>query len=528
MKKTDYNYHAIVTPLREDSWQIPTKRSGVGLNLFCLAQTVENLNKKINCYEKYGLTSYLASCSTSLSNRKTFVAATAYGCENKSPWAVNGNAIAGLLILQKDGNLQVPSWSSIESPKGTKGNCKVSEYFYTLPENLYTNISPNVDSGSSENETSTLTPFKVSRDYVSSDASEGFEDWSFLDQKRPYDSLIRENIFELLEDLKGSTNMEDNQLPLEEHLFSSDINKTYANRLRLQQRIKRFYGLKPAVMKSLLTDGDLQYDQTHGVWGKLLKLEERVDVQLFRLNWVSSIAHARQILKHKHIGIINRKDRPQTMFNTSYSVASLPDSLAPSVASSDLCIKSGDLVYWRKNDIVPYTGHQIKSSMFGTNPSSSTTSNENLYKFPWFSHINASNIQPAAVNIKLEDFIPGALESGDTELTTGSLGASLPTPVFALANILGSIKISNESITVVTELDELNNHAIRTGSEANQLGSYATRPGVENTQLAKYFETHYKYTYSIRTSNSFAISYLRLPQSSIQKNEWKAFLESSI
>ena len=155
---------------------------------------------------------------------------------------------------------------------------------------------------------------------------------------------------------------------------------------------------------------------------------------------------------------------------------------------------------------MPDTGHQIKSSTFGTNPSSSTTSNENLYKFPWFSHINAS---------KLEDFIPGALESGDTELTTGSLGASLPTPVFALANILGSIKISNESITVVTntscseaklsELDELNNHAIRTGPNGYQ--------------LAKYFETHYKYTYSIRTSNSLAISYLRLPQSSIQKNE---------
>ena len=167
---------------------------------------------------------------------------------------------------------------------------------------------------------------------------------------------------------------------------------------------------------------------------------------------------------------------------------------------------------------MPDTGHQIKGSTFGSNPSSSTTSNDNFYKFPWFSHINASNIYDV-INIKLEDFIPGALESEDTGLTTGILGASLPTPVFALANILGSIKISNESITVVTELDELNNHAIRTGSEANQLGSYATRPGVENTQLAKYFETHYKYTYSIRTSNSFAISYLRLPQSSIQKNE---------
>ena len=87
----------------------------------------------------------------------------------------------------------------------TLSDSKVSEYFYTLPENFDTNISPNENSGSdnSKSEISTLTPFKVSRDYVSGDASEGFEDWSFLDQKRPYDSLIRENIFELLEDLKG-------------------------------------------------------------------------------------------------------------------------------------------------------------------------------------------------------------------------------------------------------------------------------------------------------------------------------------
>eukprot|EP01046_Picozoa_sp_COSAG06_P122788 COSAG06_NODE_70554_length_191_cov_42.673913_1_plen_37_part_01 len=35
----------------------------------------------------------------------------------------------------------------------------------------------------------------LKQEYVSSDASEGFEDWSFLDQKRPYDSLVRENIF---------------------------------------------------------------------------------------------------------------------------------------------------------------------------------------------------------------------------------------------------------------------------------------------------------------------------------------------
>jgi len=187
---------------------------------------------------------------------------------------------------------------------------------------------------------------------------------------------------------------------------------------------------------------------------------------------------------------------------------------------------------------VPDIGHQIKgvafgseafkSSTFGTNPSSSTMSNDNFYKFPWFSHINAS---------KLEDFIPGDFKSEDTGLTAVSSEASVPTSVFALANILGSIKISSELITSVTntsvtavgcklsELDELSNYATQTGSETLQPellvfeATQTLRVRERSSQLAKYFETHYKYTYSIRTSNSFAISYLRLPQSSIQKNE---------
>lgn len=38
-------------------------------------------------------------------------------------------------------------------------------------------------------------------------------------------------------------------------------------------------------------------------------------------------------------------------------------------------------------------------------------------------------------------------------------------------------------------------------------------------KLSKYFETHYKYTYAIRTAQDLKLEYLRLPQSSIQKNE---------
>ena len=34
------------------------------------------INKKVQCYQQYGLTSYLASCSASLLTRKTYLATT--------------------------------------------------------------------------------------------------------------------------------------------------------------------------------------------------------------------------------------------------------------------------------------------------------------------------------------------------------------------------------------------------------------------------------------------------------------------
>ena len=54
------------------------------------------------------------------------------------------------------------------------------------------------------------------------------------------------------------------QTTVEEHLFSSDINKTYTNRLRLKQRIKQFYGLKPSIIKPLLM-GAVQQDRSNGI-----------------------------------------------------------------------------------------------------------------------------------------------------------------------------------------------------------------------------------------------------------------------
>jgi hypothetical protein len=156
-----------------------------------------------------------------------------------------------------------------------------------------------------------------------------------LDQKRPYDSLVRENIFELLEDLEkteltpqGGYQVEDspwqgnatrplkapNALPLKttsyhhlsnfastspgeitvlptsspeapllsEHLFSSEINKTYANRLRLGQRIKQFYGLSNLESMSGVIDSEATTSSSSSL-NALLKLEDRLDIQMFRL-----------------------------------------------------------------------------------------------------------------------------------------------------------------------------------------------------------------------------------------------------
>jgi hypothetical protein len=148
-----------------------------------------------------------------------------------------------------------------------------------------------------------------------------------LDQKRPYDSLVRENIFELLEDLEkteltpqGGYQVEDSLrqgnatrplkttsyhhlsnlastspgeitvLPtsspeaplLSEHLFSSEINKTYANRLRLGQRIKQFYGLSNLESMSGVIDSEATTSSSSSL-NALLKLEDRLDIQMFRL-----------------------------------------------------------------------------------------------------------------------------------------------------------------------------------------------------------------------------------------------------
>ena len=73
--------------------------------------------------------------------------------------------------------------------------------------------------------------------------------------------------------------------------------------------------------------------------------------------------------------------------------------------------------------------------------------------------------------------------------------------VFALSSDYGSISLSNELIT----------------SFQGSCNESASKLAIK--KLSKYFEIHYKHTYSIRTSQDFKLEYLRLPQSSVNKNE---------
>ena len=558
----------------------------IPVGLFSMAWMANTLNKKIECYQQYGLTSYLASCSTSLSTRKTYLATTGYldiRSGAKPPTGTKGSLNLESIIQSNwkatpsDREPKVPNWISSVSerkarndrlpshlltatslwisetkPLASEGlSVRITPNYYTWADSFVSGVSLNkadlsFHEGQQNNDSvdeATISKlrmghstFKVSRDYVSSDSSEGFEDWSFLDQKRPYDSLVRENIFELLEDLELNIKEGSNfNVGFEEHLFSSEINKTYTNRLRLEQRIKKFYGLSalPA-HKGNRKEGDSSSYDT------LLQIEKRIDVQLFRLKWVSSISHARQILKHKHIGIINCKDRLGSFANL-HKVSEIAK-----VASSNLFLKAGDLLYWRNKDISTSYGQQLAYTQgvsVGnkiTRSGGKTPNCDNLHKFPWFGYIaitSDSNNSP-------ETF--GSERVVSDRKISPSNQENKASSVFALGSDYGSVSLLNDMNQLLTVLPLT--EALGSEGEAFEKNmpvglqeivegapkeaakkSFLTKQSASSLQkLSKYFETHYKYTYAIRTNQDLKLEYLRLPQSSIQKNEWKGFLESSI
>ena len=181
------------------------------LGFLCLAQVINNLEKHINCYQKYGLSSYLASCSTSLLSYKTYIATTV-----KEKHSRGVTTLLPLIILTKNGYFQhliggeafenkvLETFAESRTIKEFDSSISLSSYNLTktLDDELEgfafrsVSVANQLDTGGIRsslkpsvlnaerlsklnNEESTpivSIPFKVTRDYTSGDASEGFED----------------------------------------------------------------------------------------------------------------------------------------------------------------------------------------------------------------------------------------------------------------------------------------------------------------------------------------------------------------
>ncbi len=79
----------------------------------------------------------------------------------------------------------------------------------------------------------------------------------------------------------------------------------YSIQLREKQKVRRIYGMLEGQFKRYFVIAD----RSKGVTGEnlLVLLERRLDSTLFRLGFASSRSQARQIIKHNHILINDRK-----------------------------------------------------------------------------------------------------------------------------------------------------------------------------------------------------------------------------
>ena len=444
-----------------------------------------------------------------------------------------------------------------------------------------------------QNGQQTQVPFKLSRDY--SFEEEGFEDWSFLYEDRPYDSLVRENIFELLEHLETGENNDlslpvsstmnddlasisgyvpmveedDDEMvrfsdnlgwtPFEEHVSSSEIHQTYSNRLRLEQRMKWFYGLKTKAMfqKSILrSNGRNEENNAASIWAPLLKLEDRADIQIFRLNWATSLASARQLLKHKHFGITRQKDRNvrdgTSQGNNGTMNASVVGFKTKSL-TSNIFIQKGDLLYWMTRDIriADNTAEGMdneasstkKSGIVGVVGKNGRPSQGNSHQFPW-------GIYTSISESPTPDFIVDSLDMeapmSESNVRDGTSQGNTTEDIFL-------IPTQNAQLTLDSCLHDLfldicgdgaakgavtdGDDGLRAEFSALRMKQISQKSGHKNQttfvgcdlkQVSYYFETHYDLMYVIRSPDKPIKKYLSLPQSIIHKNEWKNYLESSI
>ena len=96
------------------------------------------LNKKVQCYQQYGLTSYLASCSASLLTRKTYLATTVksniYVTDIKEPIIQVGN-LASTRTFQDARDAVRAYFLLLKASEESRIDC--GEYFNIAGEEIF-------------------------------------------------------------------------------------------------------------------------------------------------------------------------------------------------------------------------------------------------------------------------------------------------------------------------------------------------------------------------------------------------------
>ena len=283
-----------------------------------------------------------------------------------------------------------------------------------------------------------LPCFNLTRDYTIE--QEGFEDWSWLDDisavgttgRRPYDTIVRDN----LPMNTFSDNAEDNLTQeeseylskiwdesmeittdylQEEHLMSHEVSNNYATQLRVKQRMKWWYGLSGS--ESYTSKNDLK---------SLTQLEERMDRLLWKHNWFSSLAEARQALQHGHIKILRKRDI-DTHLSKDGRWGSNIDPQGPNTAYPELLtlgkqakpstlVDKGDFIYWKASKINSFWN---KRSVV----SSSSNKNNNVKSADWKSIISQGQYND---NSRIFDSNQNYM---DTKYSTGVMNYNFPVSV---------------------------------------------------------------------------------------------------
>jgi len=94
----------------------------------------------------------------------------------------------------------------------------------------------------------------------------------------------------------------------------------YAVQLREKQKVKRYYGLLEKQFRHFFEKAERQ----KGVTGELLLclLERRLDNVLFRAGLAHSRGHARQLIRHNHVMVNNRRvNIPSCLVSVSSEIA---------------------------------------------------------------------------------------------------------------------------------------------------------------------------------------------------------------